>query len=807
MSSGSRSRRPSSRGPRLPATLLAQVAPQSGLGRQRSLFRKPSSGSLRVPASSTSRYANRNEPVQHVGSRPNPQDRAGPSSRPQTERSRQSTGDAKGKRNAIDQQRPSVTTNKRSLTLRLPEPDEDVAEDEEIAWLEYALHKEKDQEGGDDGLDELISFADSIGPKKKRRKRGSPELESTEESSVSHGGDVLSPASSTTSTPTSVRGVRQISPFPQLDHSQGHLAGTEHDDEQGPQRIATTSEIPPSDAHLAVPSVTTSQRYLPPHLRSAQLAAKAHGDVAETENRRRLERKSQNLLNKVSEASLGSILAELEELYHAHSRNDVTTVLTDLIIQMISSRSNLLGSFVTLYATLVGALYRVIGTEFGAHFVYTLVSRYNTLAGGLSPPTLLAETIYETPDASKEGLNLLTLIAELYNAQVVSARLIYDLIRHFLNSGSEAEVIGEQEVEGLLKIMQSSGQQLRSDDSASLTDIVGVLRGKIKGKESTLTSRARFMIETLSNLKNGKQKSTQSDALSLERRRKFLSGLGRKQRLMASEPLRVSLNDLLNADVRGKWWLVGAGWSGNPLAEVQPTRSRKKTKIDEEQALLKIARKQGMNTDIRKAVFIVLMTSEDYIHACDRLSALTMTEVQQREHVRVALHCCGTYALWDFLRELGEDISGESSHPSGKLTRSVGKERIVNLAKTLAYLVARNSIDLTIFRILDFTSLQTSTHRFLANFLSVLMLSTQTTSPLFSLPRAWGLESIDHTAIENIFHEMLDKPELAQGWAFFIKTKASGRMIEKVLDDVTEGQKHCIGQGLNIVSKILSQTV
>ncbi|EIW72369.1 hypothetical protein TREMEDRAFT_25710, partial [Tremella mesenterica DSM 1558] len=574
-------------------------------------------------------------------------------------------------------------------------------------------------------------------------------------------------------------------------------------------------------------------RYLPPHLRSAQLAAKAHGDVAETENRRRLERKSQNLLNKVSEASLGSILAELEELYHAHSRNDVTTVLTDLIIQMISSRSNLLGSFVTLYATLVGALYRVIGTEFGAHFVYTLVSRYNTLAGGLSPPTLLAETIYETPDASKEGLNLLTLIAELYNAQVVSATLIYDLIRRFLDSGSEAEVIGEQEVEGLLKIMQSSGQQLRSDDSASLTDIVGVLRGKVKGKESTLTSRARFMIETLSNLKNGKQKSTQSDALSLERRRKFLSGLGRKQ-LMASEPLRVSLNDLLNADVRGKWWLVGAGWSGNPLAEVQPTRSRKKTKIDEEQALLKIARKQGMNTDIRKAVFIVLMTSEDYIHACDRLSALTMTEVQQREHVRVALHCCGTetvynpyytlilnhlcsssyshrftlqYALWDFLRELGEDISGESSHPSGKLTRSVGKERIVNLAKTLAYLVARNSIDLTIFRILDFTSLQTSTHRFLANFLSVLMLSTQTTSPLFSLPRAWGLESIDHTAIENIFHEMLDKPELAQGWAFFIKTKASGRMIEKVLDDVTEGQKHCIGQGLNIVSKILSQTV
>jgi nucleolar MIF4G domain-containing protein 1 len=32
---------------------------------------------------------------------------------------------------------------------------------------------------------------------------------------------------------------------------------------------------------------------------------------------------------------------------------------------MISNRSNLLDSFVILYATLVGALHRVVGMEFG----------------------------------------------------------------------------------------------------------------------------------------------------------------------------------------------------------------------------------------------------------------------------------------------------------------------------------------------------------------------------------------------------------------------------------------------------------
>ena len=44
---------------------------------------------------------------------------------------------------------------------------------------------------------------------------------------------------------------------------------------------------------------------------------------------------------------------------------DVTTTLTDLIIQIISDRANLLDSFVVSYATIVGALHRVVGIEFG----------------------------------------------------------------------------------------------------------------------------------------------------------------------------------------------------------------------------------------------------------------------------------------------------------------------------------------------------------------------------------------------------------------------------------------------------------
>ena len=80
---------------------------------------------------------------------------------------------------------------------------------------------------------------------------------------------------------------------------------------------------------------------------------------------------------------------------------------------------------------------------------------------------------------------------------------------------------------------------------------------------------------------------------------------------MSHEPLRVSLEDLRSADTKGKWWLVGAGWEGDPLVDRQQGAVRSAEKADSaDNILLKLARKQGMNTDIRRSIFVVLMSSE-----------------------------------------------------------------------------------------------------------------------------------------------------------------------------------------------------
>lgn len=183
-----------------------------------------------------------------------------------------------------------------------------------------------------------------------------------------------------------------------------------------------------------------------------------------------------------------SILLEIEKLYSDYSRNgkrlrdsrrnhvdscflitfiDVNTIITELILTSIAQKSNLLDSFVITYATIVGSLYRLIGIEFGrwthvqttiyltlcflvAYFVQTLVEtfqkNYKSAQAAIASGQDQGE---EGPEGAKEAKNLLTLTLELYNFQVISCILVYDLVRLLI------EHMDEQAVELLLKIVRS----------------------------------------------------------------------------------------------------------------------------------------------------------------------------------------------------------------------------------------------------------------------------------------------------------------------------------------------------------------
>lgn len=80
--------------------------------------------------------------------------------------------------------------------------------------------------------------------------------------------------------------------------------------------------------------------------------------------------------------------------------------------------------------------------------------------------------------------------------------------------------------------------------------------------------------------------------------------------------LNISLDDLLNVQMRGKWWVVGSAWTGNlddiGVAAAAANKMQQTTKTEQKfsDQLLELARKQRMNTDERRNIFCILMSAE-----------------------------------------------------------------------------------------------------------------------------------------------------------------------------------------------------
>jgi nucleolar MIF4G domain-containing protein 1 len=125
--------------------------------------------------------------------------------------------------------------------------------------------------------------------------------------------------------------------------------------------------------------------------------------------------------------------------------------------------------------------------------VQNVVSSYEHHYAVLSSATDVAHD--GTSDTlGKECSNLIVLLSELYNFQVISCVLVYDMIRNFLSAE-----LTEFVVELLLKLLRSmsqylvfihateslrdSGQQLRQDDPSALKDIVQIVHSKTLGVE------------------------------------------------------------------------------------------------------------------------------------------------------------------------------------------------------------------------------------------------------------------------------------------------------------------------------------
>lgn len=359
----------------------------------------------------------------------------------------------------------------------------------------------------------------------------------------------------------------------------------------------------------------STQSYVPPQMRESRDSKSAKNE--------RIRKKLQGLHNRMSEMNIESVFHSMESVYRENPRKQVTDILVQLIFNSICNQALGMEDFLTVNSCLITLIYNLIGYDIGAAIFQEIVERFDASFQGL----------HEQPENTKDCANLIVLICQLYNFKLTAGTIVFDILQECTKELREADV------EIFLKVSKTCGSRLRHEYPDSFKNLIIELQKASKNSENQ-TVRFKFMLEQIYNIKNNKTSAKQEDQSSIEGRlKKLMRNMVKKRQIPELDPLRCSLDDIRSVKIKGKWWIVGAGWQGRQhgdelLAPIKTNSHNLDTSLEQ------AARALNINTDIRKSIFGVLMTSEDYVDAFDKLLKLGLKGQQEREIIRILVHCC-----------------------------------------------------------------------------------------------------------------------------------------------------------------------
>ncbi|XP_030636388.1 nucleolar MIF4G domain-containing protein 1 [Chanos chanos] len=459
-------------------------------------------------------------------------------------------------------------------------------------------------------------------------------------------------------------------------------------------------------------------KYIPPHLREA-------ADSKRKAELERLKRTVKGLLNRLSEPNMGSISSQLEELYMNCSRKDMNDTLTDVLLAACVTSSLMPDRLLMEHILLVSVLHHTVGLEVGAHFLETVVRRFD-------------EEYRHTRDddaGGKECDNLVAMVAHLYNFQVVHSLLIFDLLKRLVDGFTS------KDMELVLFLLKNVGFALRKDDPLALKELIAEAQKKASaaGPKFQDQTRVRFMLETMLALKNNDMRKIPGyNPEPVEKLRKLQRSLIHHSSSGSDVKLRVTLQNLLEAEEVGRWWIVGSSWSGAPMIGDQGNKTTPQPVAGSQFSakVLELARKQRMNTDIRRNIFCVLMTSEDYLDAFEKLLRLGLKDQQERDIVHVLLDCCLQEKSFNaFYAVLGEKFCSHdrrfqmtfqfSLWDKFKDLANLSSSSFSNLVQLVTHFLHRKCLSLSILKAIEFGELDKPKVKFLKQVLIKLLKETE----------------------------------------------------------------------------------
>ena len=457
-------------------------------------------------------------------------------------------------------------------------------------------------------------------------------------------------------------------------------------------------------------------KYVPPHLRKSLKSIDAESDPKRREKLQNLKRQINGFVNRLAEANLHRISIDIENLYSSNARNDMNTVLTEVIQNSLISNVLARDRAVLENTLLIAVLHANIGSEIGAFFLQILVERFDRLF----------KMIDATEVENKELDNVVFVICHLYTYKLFKHNIIYEILEKLCSK------LTEKRIECILLVLKSIGFILRKDDPVALKEFILKAQKMLNSNELESNTRITYMLDVLMAIKNNNvTKIPQYDATIVDHFRKLLKQFVRPGKYVTT--LALTLDDLLNAEERGKWWLVGSAWSGNDGQDKNKKSDfQEETTNDEHRnKIMALAKKQRMNTDAKRNVFYVLMTAEDYVDAFEKILSSTNDE---RTIISVILHCCLSekeyneyysvlaqkfcehnrkyllaiqFAVWDKIKELD----------------NLNVKHINNLSRFLIFLIENDNLPLSVLKVVEFAQIEKSALRLVRQVMLGLLLT------------------------------------------------------------------------------------
>lgn len=208
--------------------------------------------------------------------------------------------------------------------------------------------------------------------------------------------------------------------------------------------------------------------------------------------------------------------------------------------------------------------------------------------------------------------NLVVLLAGLFSFRIIGSQMVSDTLQQIAVApgNNDNQVTWETAVEMLFTGFENVGMALRKEDPAALKEVLTTVQRKSKEFASEGVSRTSVLLDTMSNIRNNKPSAAlaaRDDTVSTLN--KWLTTAATKLGGNLDRQLNITWSDVERAETQGRWWLVGAAYqSGDGNIGIRP-KDEEDTGVADMDALTKAAIAQGMNTNVRRAVFCVVRLS------------------------------------------------------------------------------------------------------------------------------------------------------------------------------------------------------